>query len=362
MAGLIEKDRCCQHCGKSPITGYKYCSYECRYATEGHKERKEQLKALREGIQQQIEGIGVKICNKCNKEKGMTAFSTQGDWRSRKNTCKECLSIGEVYKTKQGPTKVEGDKKECGKCHTMKTLNAFSRRKGIKSGRKPYCKECFGRMRNPNYQPVDIEARKEKAQLKAQAKEAKSIEKGKLNEERLKRRAITQARIEAIRGFNEWKDKHASEEWKSKWHKGIRQGEWLRKGKETQKEWEKNNPEKVKNTRKACRLNRDAKQKELADGTVTGNAIKMLMSASKDCPYCGDDLIEGKIHLDHMIPTALSGEHSKYNLIACCDKCNARKSAKPFDVWADSLDIFRRGLIKEIYQAKQMVKEAYTRD
>mgnify|MGYP001619946180 FL=1 len=97
MAGLIEKDRSCQHCGKSPITGYKYCS-ACKYPAKliymrkrgGHKERKEQLRAQKEAIKQQVEGIGVKVCTQCNKEKAMIEFSLQGK-RGRKAICKKCF-------------------------------------------------------------------------------------------------------------------------------------------------------------------------------------------------------------------------------------------------------------------------------
>ena len=96
--------------------------------------------------------------------------------------------------------------------------------------------------------------------------------------------------------------------------------------------------------------------KGLHDGTVTGKAIRMIMAASKDCPYCGCELIEGQIHLDHMDPIALKGEHSKWNLIACCGKCNQLKSAMPFEQWANSLGIFRSGLIKEIYAARQVLR------
>lgn len=97
MAGLIEKNRCCKHCGKSPITGYKYC-LNCKDTARlikvrergGHRERKEQLRAQKEAIKQQIEGIGVKVCTQCKEEKGMIEFALQGK-RGRKAVCKKCF-------------------------------------------------------------------------------------------------------------------------------------------------------------------------------------------------------------------------------------------------------------------------------
>jgi hypothetical protein len=35
VTGYIERDRACQHCGKHPISGYKYCSIECRKRAKG---------------------------------------------------------------------------------------------------------------------------------------------------------------------------------------------------------------------------------------------------------------------------------------------------------------------------------------
>lgn len=210
MAGLIEKDRSCQHCGKSPITGYKYCS-ACKYPAKliymrkrgGHKERKEQLRAQKEAIKQQVEGIGVKVCTQCNKEKAMIEFSLQGNWRSRKATCKECLSVGEIYKVKKPPLKREEGKKECGKCHEMKPLNEYYKRRKGKSDIKSYCSICEGKARNPNYQPIDKGAVEAKRKARAELKEMNSKKRVKQEEERLQRKMLTEPRKEAIRMFNE---------------------------------------------------------------------------------------------------------------------------------------------------------------
>ena len=212
---------------------------------------------MKEYIKQEIEGIGIKVCTQCNKEKLMTAFSTQGNWRARKATCKECLAVGEIYKAKRPPMKLEEGKKECGKCYEMKPLNEYFERKDGRGGRRPYCKICEGKARNPEYQPIDKDVLEAKRKAKAELKEMNSKKRAKQEEERLQRKMLTEPRKEAIRMFNEWKKNHASEEWKKGWKKGLRQREWMRGAKEKAKAWRKNNPEKARAIMKAVNLRKE---------------------------------------------------------------------------------------------------------
>lgn len=43
------------------------------------------------------------------------------------------------------------------------------------------------------------------------------------------------------------------------------------------------------------------------------------------CVYCDDDLSEGEIHMDHVIPESQGGSTSYSNLQVTCRKCNLAK-------------------------------------
>jgi 5-methylcytosine-specific restriction endonuclease McrA len=43
------------------------------------------------------------------------------------------------------------------------------------------------------------------------------------------------------------------------------------------------------------------------------------------CVYCDEDLHDGEIHLDHVIPESQGGETSYANLQVTCRKCNLAK-------------------------------------
>jgi 5-methylcytosine-specific restriction endonuclease McrA len=43
------------------------------------------------------------------------------------------------------------------------------------------------------------------------------------------------------------------------------------------------------------------------------------------CVYCDDDLTDGEIHLDHIIPESRGGPTSYENLQVTCRKCNTAK-------------------------------------
>jgi 5-methylcytosine-specific restriction endonuclease McrA len=44
------------------------------------------------------------------------------------------------------------------------------------------------------------------------------------------------------------------------------------------------------------------------------------------CAKCGTD--EGEMHIDHIIPRKVGGDHSMDNLQVLCKSCNLRKGAK----------------------------------
>jgi 5-methylcytosine-specific restriction endonuclease McrA len=44
------------------------------------------------------------------------------------------------------------------------------------------------------------------------------------------------------------------------------------------------------------------------------------------CAYCGTD--EGQMHIDHIIPRKVGGDHNMENLQVLCKSCNLRKAAR----------------------------------
>jgi hypothetical protein len=45
------------------------------------------------------------------------------------------------------------------------------------------------------------------------------------------------------------------------------------------------------------------------------------------CHYCGEDLtLDGKWHVEHMMPRALGGADASVNLVAACAPCNLAKA------------------------------------
>lgn len=50
------------------------------------------------------------------------------------------------------------------------------------------------------------------------------------------------------------------------------------------------------------------------------------------CRYCGISAMEGvEMTIDHVIPKSKGGNHSVYNLVLACSRCNLRKGVKPLN-------------------------------
>jgi len=53
---------------------------------------------------------------------------------------------------------------------------------------------------------------------------------------------------------------------------------------------------------------------------------RVFMRDGRSCQLCGTD--EGEMHIDHIIPRKVGGDHSLDNLRVLCKSCNLRKGAK----------------------------------
>jgi len=63
------------------------------------------------------------------------------------------------------------------------------------------------------------------------------------------------------------------------------------------------------------------------------------------CHYCGEgppDFFDRsgrhvtELQVDHLVPTSQGGKHRLSNLVLACQRCNAKKGAKPYQEFVDS--------------------------
>lgn len=68
---------------------------------------------------------------------------------------------------------------------------------------------------------------------------------------------------------------------------------------------------------------------------------KLYKEQAGICAYCGNQMLLGldnsnhdkHISLDHIIPSSKGGLTTRFNLVACCRKCNSSKGNKPLIVY-----------------------------
>jgi hypothetical protein len=100
--------------------------------------------------------------------------------------------------------------------------------------------------------------------------------------------------------------------------------------------WKARNPEKVAAQETSYRARRKTRAARANDGTA--HLIIPVLLELKHCQYCGHKFkSDAEKRIDHRHPLALGGLHSAANLEVCCDPCNGRKHAMPFDQWLATL-------------------------
>jgi hypothetical protein len=147
----------------------------------------------------------------------------------------------------------------------------------------------------------------------------------------------------------EQKEKLREQE-RQKYHKNIE------KERERSRQYRKNNPEKRAATQRNYRhsnrgirnLDNELRRLRLnqqSDDSVTPSFLRDLFASSKRCLYCGVEMVDSSQlgervrvkTLDHLIPIALNGLHTQYNVVVCCYSCNIKKGSKPFFEWIEEL-------------------------
>lgn len=111
--------------------------------------------------------------------------------------------------------------------------------------------------------------------------------------------------------------------------------EWYHRNPEKQREWERNNPDKVKASKRkweqnnpATLLANNAKRRARIAGCATDTtaaAFYKFVRSQKSIPcyYCGRKVSGNKAHI-----VSRNGNHASENLCASCRKCNLIKNAK----------------------------------
>jgi 5-methylcytosine-specific restriction endonuclease McrA len=81
-----------------------------------------------------------------------------------------------------------------------------------------------------------------------------------------------------------------------------------------------------------------------------------------ECVYCGSEISPSTLHIDHVVPIALGGEHSERNLVASCRRCNTAKGSKPLAAWLSTLAPERRVAIEKLCESRRLHEHRQPRD
>lgn len=101
---------------------------------------------------------------------------------------------------------------------------------------------------------------------------------------------------------------------------------------EYMKQWRLENPlaSHVSNSKRRARL------LEAGGSYTEQDVIEILHLQKRRCAYCKTKL-DGKFHVDHVIPISKGGSNGRNNLQICCPTCNLRKHAKDPTEFAQEL-------------------------
>jgi len=128
--------------------------------------------------------------------------------------------------------------------------------------------------------------------------------------------------------------KEKSREWaRNNRDKNVKRArEWrsnnLKRSRQNSKNWQKNNPE----ARKAITQTRRARKYGQGESFKKEDVITLEISQKNKCVYC-KVLLNGKYHIDHIMPLKLGGNNSKDNIQLLCQPCNNKKSSKHPDIF-----------------------------
>lgn len=214
----------------------------------------------------------------------------------------------------QTPTSELKPVKLCNACGKTLPLEAFSKNKRMKDGLQTQCKPCMRRLQDKwrAINPDKVKKIAKRSYLKNQD----------YNKDRARKRY--------------WDDPDYAAQW-AKNNKDLcrasRQRYYVKnkeKLRQKSRDWDRKNPDKFKERMQRSANARRARLAGVGGKLSKGIVQKLLKLQKGRCAYCATAL--HKHHLDHIIPLALGGKNTDYNVQLLCPPCNMSKGAKhPID-------------------------------
>lgn len=203
--------------------------------------------------------------------------------------------------------------KVCGKCHEYKTEEHYRRQRFKHSpGREylvSYCTPCREAYRKETVKRDNVK----KLEWYHKNKISRGI---KEDQRRRRKKYYLSLSVEEKQDLNK-KSADSKRQWVDRNREAVNAGA-------REKYWA--NIDESRNYNRIAALKRASR---MAGGDeITMEFIESIKEAQEyKCLYCGISIVENKYHIDHYIPLAKGGKHSKNNLVIACDPCNRRKSA-----------------------------------
>lgn len=105
-------------------------------------------------------------------------------------------------------------------------------------------------------------------------------------------------------------------------HAEAKDAVW-QKQRATAKQWKKDNPEKVKFSKRMYKRGLRTGRNDFTEFEW----YAMLVISRNRCYYCGEDMQNDPTR-DHVIPISRGGENTKNNIVPACRMCNSRKQER----------------------------------
>lgn len=195
--------------------------------------------------------------------------------------------------------------KKCPKCNTVKDLDEFYKNRTKKDGHTVYCKACISAYSKEYHSTHKEECRERLNKWRNENREYV----------RQRDRDYYKNTLDAQHAKDKrYRDSHPQE--RAEHNKNYR---------ESHREYFHN---KVRERR--------ALKNSTSDGTITVEfESKLLLEQKGTCAYCGCDLSETGMHLDHIIPLSRGGTHTASNVHWVCPRCNLSKGNKLESEWEE---------------------------
>ena len=246
-----------------------------------------------------------KTCTKCGFTRSVNDFYRKSRGEGYRSKCKPCMAeygAARAHLRRKGPKlkrSSDGLSKECGSCHEMKPLEAYSRQASKGDGRLSYCKTCVSayqakrRSEMPEHVSEIASRDYQKHKEKRDATQKKWNESNADRLKKIKRRSALKLRP-AIR--DQRRGRYASDPL----YRAAKLAE--------------------KDRRRRARTPMSETDKQLS-------TLYRVVILNDPCFYCGKSG-DSSFHVDHYIPIFQGGTDHWWNLVMACDFCNLSKGSK----------------------------------